>query len=64
MPKAPPLWRILMRDWRNRTRYRYDIVIGKTQRRRKGDSIGKRIRGRKSITGKSPGVHIRVNYKI
>ena len=44
-PKAPPLWRVLRRDWRDRTRYRYEIVIGGTQRRRKGDSISRRIRG-------------------
>ena len=25
-PKAPPLWRILWRNWRDRTRYRYEIV--------------------------------------
>ena len=45
MPKAPPLWRILRRNWRDRTRYRYKIVIGGTQRRRKCDSISRRIRG-------------------
>ena len=43
--KAPPLWRILRRNWRDRTRYRYEIVIGGTQQRRKGDSISRRIRG-------------------
>ena len=44
-PKAPSLWRILRRDWRHRTRYRYEIVIGGDQRRRKVDSISRRIRG-------------------
>ena len=44
IPKAPPLWRILRRNWRERTRYRNEIVIGGTQRRRKGESISGRIR--------------------
>ncbi|MPC42009.1 hypothetical protein E2C01_035621 [Portunus trituberculatus] len=30
--EAPLLWRILKRDWRNRTRYRYEVVIGGAQR--------------------------------
>ena len=41
--KAPSLWRILRRDWRDRIRYRYEIVIGGTQRRRKCDSISRRM---------------------
>ncbi|MPC49080.1 hypothetical protein E2C01_042874 [Portunus trituberculatus] len=28
MPEAPAPWGILRKDWWNRTRYRYDIVIG------------------------------------
>ena len=43
--KSPPLWRILRRNRRDRTRYRYEIVIGGTQRRRKCDSISRRNRG-------------------
>ena len=42
-PKASPLWRILKRNWRDGARYRYEIVIGGTPRRRKGDSISRRI---------------------
>ncbi|MPC16613.1 hypothetical protein E2C01_009441 [Portunus trituberculatus] len=34
MPEAPLLWGILRRNWRNRKRYRYKIVIGGAQRRR------------------------------
>ena len=41
-PKAPPLWIIPRRNRRDSTRYRYEIVIGVTQRRRKGDSISKK----------------------
>ena len=43
--KAPPLWRILRRNWRDRTRYRYEVVTGENQRRKKGDSISRIIRG-------------------
>ena len=42
-PKAPPLWRILRRDWRDRTRYRYEIAIRGIQWRRKGNSISRSI---------------------
>ena len=48
-PKAPSLWRILRRDWRDRTRYRYDIMIGETQRGGEGDSISRRIRGQEKV---------------
>ena len=49
MPKAPLLWRILWRNWRDRTRYRYEIVIRGTQRRGKSDSISRRIRGYEKV---------------
>ena len=45
MPKAPMLWRILRRNWSDRTRCIYETVIGGTQRKRKGDSISRRVRG-------------------
>ncbi|MPC44063.1 hypothetical protein E2C01_037724 [Portunus trituberculatus] len=47
--KVPPLWGILRRDWRNRTRNRNEIVIGGVQRRRWGNNISRRIRGEKKI---------------
>ncbi|MPC34340.1 hypothetical protein E2C01_027725 [Portunus trituberculatus] len=48
-PEAPSLWGILWRDWRNRTRYRNEIVIGGAQQRGKGDNISRRIRGEEEI---------------
>ena len=45
MAKAPPLWRVLWRNWRDRISYRYEIVIRGTERRRNDDSISRRIRG-------------------
>ncbi|MPC41654.1 hypothetical protein E2C01_035254 [Portunus trituberculatus] len=48
-PKAPPLWGILRRDWRNRARYSNEIVIGGAQRRRQVNSISRRIRGEEKI---------------
>ncbi|MPC70038.1 hypothetical protein E2C01_064273 [Portunus trituberculatus] len=49
MPEAPQLWWILRRDWRNKTRYRNEIVIGGAQRRRQGTSLHRRIRGKEEI---------------
>ncbi|MPC72584.1 hypothetical protein E2C01_066896 [Portunus trituberculatus] len=34
MPEAPLPWKILRRDWRNRIRYRYEIVIRGAQQRK------------------------------
>ncbi|MPC96589.1 hypothetical protein E2C01_091855 [Portunus trituberculatus] len=48
-PEAPPLWEILRRNWRNRTRHRNEIVIGGAQRRGYGNSISRRIRGKEKI---------------
>ncbi|MPC98892.1 hypothetical protein E2C01_094278 [Portunus trituberculatus] len=39
MPDAPPLWEILRRDWKDRTRNKNEI----------GDSISRRIRGEEEI---------------
>ncbi|MPC53199.1 hypothetical protein E2C01_047087 [Portunus trituberculatus] len=33
MPEAPPPWGILKREWKNRTRYRNEIVIRGAQQR-------------------------------
>ncbi|MPC25574.1 hypothetical protein E2C01_018693 [Portunus trituberculatus] len=49
MPEAPLLWGILGMNWRNRTRYRNEFVIGRAQWRRYGNSICKRIRGKEEI---------------
>ncbi|MPC38134.1 hypothetical protein E2C01_031638 [Portunus trituberculatus] len=45
-PEAPPLWGILSRDWKNRTRYRDEILIGRAQQKRQGFRIS---RGEKEI---------------
>ncbi|MPC19788.1 hypothetical protein E2C01_012714 [Portunus trituberculatus] len=44
MPEVPPLLGILRRDWRNMTRYKYEIVIRGAQRRKESNSISRRIR--------------------
>ncbi|MPC19329.1 Ubiquitin-conjugating enzyme E2 [Portunus trituberculatus] len=44
MSESPPLWGILKRNWRNRTRYKYEIVIRVAQQRRLGNSISRKIR--------------------
>ena len=45
MPEAPLFSGILRRNWRDRTKFRYKIVIGGAQWGRYGESIGRRIRG-------------------
>lgn len=32
MPEAPLLWEILRGDWKNRTKYQYEVVNGGVQR--------------------------------
>ncbi|MPC63040.1 hypothetical protein E2C01_057131 [Portunus trituberculatus] len=47
MPEAPLLWGILRRDWRNRTRYRNEIVIGGAQQGRYGAAYAEKLEVRK-----------------
>ncbi|MPC19918.1 hypothetical protein E2C01_012846 [Portunus trituberculatus] len=49
MPEAPPFWGIQSKNWRNRARYRNEIVIRGAHRRRYGNSISRRIRSKEKI---------------
>ncbi|MPC10066.1 hypothetical protein E2C01_002693 [Portunus trituberculatus] len=43
------LGRILGTDWKNMTRYRYEIVTEGAQRRREGNSISRKIRSKADV---------------
>ncbi|MPC14727.1 hypothetical protein E2C01_007497 [Portunus trituberculatus] len=49
MAEAPAFWGILRRNWRNRRRYRDEIVIGGAQWRRWGKSISRTIMRKENV---------------
>ncbi|MPC38376.1 hypothetical protein E2C01_031882 [Portunus trituberculatus] len=65
MPEVPLLLGVLRRDWRNRPRYRNEIVIGGPQQRRYGNGISRMIRGKEEIknVGRVPRRQLKIRPK-